>query len=150
MVILGSFQYRDLGPWLDGGNGRKISGGTSIFDDPDFNLLQFDRSFTRAASILGAASTIDNLERSGREKTAVVVDTMTLLPLGVSAAIAGLGLLVGVQKTMPALFASLASCLGASSDRYTIFNQVILSGMSGWTPDTWRLVQHLVSKTSIE
>ena len=50
------------------------------------------------------ASSIHALELQHRPRMAKALDVLTLLPLAVSAVMVGLGVLLGVLKTMPALF----------------------------------------------
>ena len=137
LVILGSFQIQEswsLAGWE--AMEERFQGGTSIFDGIQTSIFYILIAVLMGLPLSwGAASTIDNLERSGKEKTAVVVDTMTLLPLGVSAAIVGLGLLVGVQKTIPTLFASSWLPVWGHLVIATPFSiRVILSGMRRLDP----------------
>jgi thiamine transport system permease protein len=50
------------------------------------------------------ASTIHMLERQGMWKMAKALDVATLLPLAVSSVMVGLGILLGVLKTIPSMF----------------------------------------------
>mgnify|MGYP001476838813 CR=1 FL=1 len=137
LVILGSFQIQNSWSLVGWGSmTERFQGGTSIFDGIRSSI------FYALITVLfglplswGAASTIDRLERSGKEKTAVLIDTITLLPLGVSAAIVGLGLLVGIQKTIPTLFASWWIPIWGHLVIATPFSiRVILSGMRRLDP----------------
>ena len=137
LVIIGSFQIQNsfsLAGW--GSMGERFQGGTSIFDGIRSSIF-----YSMIAVLLGlplswgAASTIDSLERSGKEKIAVLIDTMTLLPLGVSAAIVGLGLLVGLQKTVPTLLTAWWIPVWGHLVIATPFSiRVILSGMRRLDP----------------
>lgn len=137
LVIFGSFQIQDswsLAGWE--ATAERFQGGTSIFDGIQSSIFYGLITVLLGLPLSwGAASTIDNLERSGREKAAVLTDTMTLLPLGVSAAIVGLGLLVGVQKTVPNLFTSWWIPVWGHLVIATPFSiRVILSGMRRLDP----------------